>query len=248
MFGLPLEDFDTLQAWTKVILSNPNAQLILPSPLAEPIRELFGYMQGFIDQKRTKPAEDLISSLLALTGDDAWTNDELLGLCFLFVIAGLDTVTASIGFVLLHLAQNPAWQRRLVADPALVPPFIEEVLRLELAAPFVSRVTNQDVEVCGKTIPAGSRCLLALGAVNRAKRGDSADRIDLSAAAEGHLTFGGGIHRCLGSHLARRELRIVVEEFHKRIPEYSLAQGIQPEVAWPSTTLHLTSLPLVFPV
>lgn len=249
MFGLPLEDRDKLMAWTKIILGTSNAKIASPGPeMAEATRALFGYVQGFIDQKRVEPADDLISFLLALTGEDAWSNEEMLGLCFLFVLAGLDTVTSSIGFVLMHLAQSPEWRRRLVADPGLVPPFIEEVLRLELAAPFVPRVTSRDVEVCGKTIPAGSYCHLALGAVNRAERGDSADRIDLSRAEQGHLTFGGGIHRCLGSHLARRELRLVVEELHKRIPEYSIAGGFQPEVAWPSSTLHLTALPLVFPV
>ena len=249
MFGLPSEDFGRLLVWTRAILGTTNAELGAPAQrVARATDELFAYLQGFIDKKRVNPGEDLISSLLAITGEEAWTNEELLGVCFLFVIAGLDTVTASIGFVLLHLAQNPDWRRRIVADPALIPPFIEEVLRLELAAPFVPRITNQAVELCGKIIPADALCHLALGAVNRAGRGDSADRIDLSGAEQGHITFGGGIHRCLGSHLARRELRLVVEEFHRRIPEYSIAEGFEPQVEWPSSTLHLTSLPIVFPV
>jgi cytochrome P450 len=74
------------------------------------------------------------------------------------------------------------------------------------------------------------------------------DEIDLAQADRGHVTFGGGVHRCLGSHLARRELRLVMEEFHKLLPEYEIAPGFEPEIVWPSGTLHLRELPLVFPV
>jgi cytochrome P450 len=104
-----------------------------------------------------------------------------------------------------------------------------------------------DVEVCGHHIPAGSNVQLVIGAVNRAPaKFDHPNEIDLAQADHGHLGFGGGIHRCLGSHLARRELRLVLEEFHRRIPDYRLAADAKPLVKWPSGTLHLTSLPLVF--
>jgi cytochrome P450 len=110
-------------------------------------------------------------------------------------------------------------------------------------------VTTQDVEVCGTTIPAGSTVMVCIATANRdPARFDDPDEIDLDRSDFAHLSFGGGIHRCLGSHLARRELRLVVEEFHRLIPEYEIAPGFEPQVAWPSGTLHLTSLPLVFPV
>ena len=73
------------------------------------------------------------------------------------------------------------------------------------------------------------------------------NEVDLERADRNHLSFGGGIHRCLGAHLARRELRLVVEEFHKVIPHYEVAEGFEPEIVWPSGTFHLRSLPLVFP-
>jgi len=220
-----------------------------PSPaVVEAAMALFGYMQGFIDTKRENLGDDMLSRVLALTGEDAWTNDEILGLCFLFTLAGLDTVTAAIGFMFLHLARDAQLRRRVVGDPDLVGPFIEEIVRIEPPAPLTPRVTTADVEVCGVRIPAGSLCQLALGAVNRdPSRGASADVIDLENADRGHLGFGGGIHRCLGSHLARRELRLVFEEFHRRIPEYDLAPGSQPRVVWPSATLHLEELKIVFP-
>jgi cytochrome P450 len=109
------------------------------------------------------------------------------------------------------------------------------------------RRTTTDVEICGATIPANSRVMLCYASVNRDDaRFALPDQIDLNQADGGHMTFGGGNHRCLGSHLARRELRIMVEEFHSLIPEYEIAAGFEPEVIWPSGTLHLASLPLIF--
>jgi len=143
----------------------------------------------------------------------------------------------------------PEDRRRLIADPSAVGPVIEEVLRLELPAPITPRVVTQDVDVCGTRIPAGAQVALCLATANREPGWFAQpDEIGLDQADGGHLAFGGGIHRCLGSHLARRELRLVVEEFHKLIPDYEVAPGSDPQVAWPSGTLHLTSLPLVFPV
>jgi cytochrome P450 len=166
----------------------------------------------------------------------------------LFTLAGLDTVTGTIGFVLLHLARNPDLRRSIIEDPSLIAPTIEEIIRLESVAPSTPRFTTQDVELCGKTIPGGAMCFLMLGTANRDEaRFANPNEIDLAHADSGHLGFGGGIHRCLGSHLARRELRLVVEEFHRVIPEYAVAEGAVPEIVWPSGTLHLRSLPLVFP-
>jgi cytochrome P450 len=105
------------------------------------------------------------------------------------------------------------------------------------------------VEVCGTEIPAGSIVMLNLAAANRDDaRYAAPDQIDIDHEQRGHLTFGGGVHRCLGSHLARREIRLVFQEFHSLIPDYEIAPGFEPEVEWPSGTLHLKALPLVFPV
>jgi len=250
LFGLPLEDRDQFIEWVEAIVENSNKDAT-----AEPAPEviaaamgLFSYLQGHVDEKRAHPADDMLSRVLALSGDDGWSNDEVLGLCFLFTLAGLDTVAAAIGFVMLHLAEHAELRRQLVEDPSAVGPAIEEVLRLELPAPTTPRVVMEDVEVCGTRLPAGAQVALCLATANREPGWFAQpDEIDLGQADGGHLAFGGGIHRCLGSHLARRELRLVVEEFHKLIPEYELAPGAEPQVAWPSGTLHLTSLPLVFP-
>jgi cytochrome P450 len=152
-----------------------------------------------------------------------------------------------IGFTLYHLARDADLRRRLFDDLSLSTQIVEEILRLEPAAPINPRVTTEDVEVCGTLIPANSPVLLCIATLNRDPGLFSGgDHIDLSSADNGHRAFGGGIHRCLGSHLARRELRIVVEEFHKIIPDYELAPGAEPGIVWPSGTFHLTELPLVF--
>ena len=248
LFGLPLEDRDTFIGWAETMNEGASTSGDEPPPaVAEAAIALFTYLQGFVDTKREQPGADMLSRVLSLTGEDAWTNDEVLGLCFLFTLAGLDTVAAEIGFIFLHLARDAELRRRVVGDPDLIGPVIEEIVRLEPPAPLTPRVTTEDVEVCGVAIPAGSTCQLALGAANRdPARGAASDEIDIDHGDRGHLGFGGGIHRCLGSHLARRELRLVVEEFHKRIPDYELAPGAEPRVAWPSATLHLQSLPIVF--
>lgn len=172
-----------------------------------------------------------------------WTEDEILGFAFLFTIAGLDTVTAAMGFVMHYLARHPDIRRALIDDPSQVDHLVEEMLRMESVAALVPRVAVEDVDVAGYRIPAGSTVIMVYGAGNRDPlQVESPGEVSLPQGGRGHLTFGGGIHRCVGSHLARRELRIVVEEFHKRIPDYHLA----PEAAftlptWPTLTLRYDS-------
>ena len=253
LFGLPLADRDRFIHWAESIIEATAADDVaegaeLSPEVMENAMALFVYLQACVDEKRAEPADDMLSRVLQLEGEEAFTNEEVLGLCFLFVLAGLDTVTAMIGFTLLHLARRPELRARLRTEPELVGPVIEEILRLEQPAPLTPRVTTEEVEVGGQTIPAGSRVLLALGTINRdAERFAHPDDIDPGQADLGHKAFGGGIHRCLGSHLARRELRLVVEEWLAAIPDFDVAPGAQPEVVWPSGTLHLKELPLVFP-
>ena len=191
----------------------------------------------------------MLGRILAFRGEEAWSNEELLGFTFVLTLAGLDTVAAAIVFTMQHLALNPDLRRSLIANPELVGPVLEEMLRLEPPAPGVTRVTTRAVEVCGVEIPTGASVVLYLATANREPtRYEDPDKFDLAHSAFGHMTFGGGIHRCLGSHLARRELRLVVEEFHKIIPDYEIATGFEPHIKWPAGTLRLTSLPLIFPV
>lgn len=248
LFGLPQQDLPQFLHWVDGLIKNTSVNTIAGTPSERQLecsQQLFGYLQDHLARKRAHPSDDILSDTLALTGDDAWTDAELLGLCFLFILAGLDTVSGAIGFCMLNLAQDAVLRKRMVENPTLIAPFVEEVLRLEGPVPVVPRVTTADVEVAGTLIPAGARVLLVLATANReGARRSSPDEIDL-VEKSAHLAFGGGIHRCLGAHLARVELRLAIEEFHCRIPDYRLAGT--PTVVWPSATIHLKSLPLVFP-
>jgi cytochrome P450 len=253
LFGLPLADRDRFIGWAEAIIEATAASQVangagMSPEVMENAMALFVYLQECVDQKREHPTDDMLGRVLQLAGEEAFTNEEVLGLCFLFVLAGLDTVTAMIGFTLLHLARDAELRRRLRDEPELVGPFIEEVLRLEQPAPMTPRVTTEQVELCGQVIPEGAQVMVVLGTANRdAGRFGVPDGIDPAQADLGHKAFGGGIHRCLGSHLARRELRLVVEEWLAAIPEFELAEGADPQIVWPSGTMHLRDLPLVFP-
>lgn len=242
LFGLPLEDRDRLIAWKDVIIGFSLDAEPDPADLAA-AAEMFDYLTSAVAEHRRNPGDDILSSLL--TGAEPLTDTEALGLAFVLVLAGLDTVTAAIGAALLELARDPDLRRRLRETPDLIAGFVEEVLRLEPPAPVVGRVTTEPVTIAGVTIPAGSEVRLCVGAVNRDGTDEtSGDAAVIDGKLHRHWTFGGGAHRCLGSHLARMELNIVITEWLRLIPDFEVAAGHRAEVKWPSATLFLPELPL----
>jgi cytochrome P450 len=250
LFGLPTEDRDRLIAWKEGLLASPMAGG--GRPTEEMIRaggELFTYLVGHIENRRRHldGAEDLLGSLLADTSDERLSDEELLGMSFLFVLAGLDTVTSALSTAFAALAAQPRLRRQIAADPSVIPDAVEELLRMDGPVVFVPRVASQDIELGGHNIPAGSEIQVAIAVANRdpAEHAEP-DEIDLRRQ-ERHHAFGGGPHRCLGSHLARMEMREVLAEWHSRIPDYELAPGFTPRVEWPTGLVGLDTLPLVFP-
>ncbi len=172
------------------------------------------------------------------------SDNEILGLCFMFVLAGLDTVTSAVGFSLAKLADDSELRHRISNDYTLIPAFIEDMLRVDGPVPFAPRVTTEDVEVAGTVVPKDTTVMLVYGSADRDPlRYEDADNVHVDNKAA-HFAFGRGPHRCLGSHLARLELRLILEEWHTRIPEYSLAGGDAPQVPWPAGTMALKSVPL----
>lgn len=247
LFGLPVADRDKFKRWSDALTSDASKSEATPAAM-DAGAALLGYLQEHVSVKRRHPgSDDMIGRLLAVADDEGLTELDILGMCFLFVLAALDTTTGAIGFTMYHLARRPDLRQAVIDDLNLINPLVEEILRLELPAPMVPRRTTQQVDVAGVTIPEGAMVRICMATANReANAGAAPDDIDLSAAGRAHLSFGGGIHRCLGSHLARRELRLIVEEFHARIPDYEILEGFQPQIAWPTGTYHLESLPLVF--
>jgi cytochrome P450 len=251
LFGLPLVDRERLITWKdKVIELSFGGATALETADLGPALELFAYLTEAIQAKRAEPGDDILSALLlgnTKEGIEPLTEQEALGLCFLFVLAGLDTVTAVIGFALEHLARDPELRRSVLRDEESVLHFVEEMARLEPPAPFLPRVTTQDVELAGVTVPAGTLLYACLGSANR-EPGELADpdAVQTDAAVHRHWGFGGGPHRCLGSHLARLELRLVLQEWHKHIPDYAITPGTNPRIAWPANTFGLEALHLTF--
>ena len=139
---------------------------------------------------------------------DRLTQDEILGICFLFILAGLDTVTDTLECFFAYLAQHPEQRQAIVADPSIIPTAVEELLRWESPVTGVARVAAQDAEVGGCPIHKGDHVGISIGSANTDERAlPDADTVDLTRQPNKHLAFGGGVHRCLGSHLARLELR-----------------------------------------
>lgn len=242
LYGLPLADRDRLVRWKDAVLELGKTPTLEGKDLA-PAMELFGYLAEAINERRANPKTDILSQLL--TSDDPLDDTELLGLSYLIVLAGLDTVTAAIGFSLLELARNPQLRQDLRASPERIRVFVEEIVRLEPPAPTIPRMTTQSVTLGDVTLPPDTPVMLCVGAVNRDGEDElSSNHLAMDAKVQRHWGYGGGPHRCLGSHLARLELTFMVEEWLTRIPDFEVEPGYTPQIQYPAGTFALTSLPL----
>ena len=242
LFGLPLEDRDRLIGWKDAVIAISEAPSLEDADLT-PALELLTYVTEAINAHRADPGPDVLSQLL--TGEEPLDDAEAMGLSFLFVLAGLDTVTAAMSAALLNLARKPELRAALRDDPKQTAVFVEEIVRLEPPAPFLPRVTTAVVTLGNITLPADTQVRLCIGAINR----DDSDAIStndvvMDGKVHRHWGFGGGPHRCLGSHLARMELTLIVDEWLRRIPDFSVEPGYEPEVVFPSNTFSLRRLPL----
>jgi cytochrome P450 len=250
LFGLPLEDRDRLLGWKEGLLSlqaDPSGETWTERGVRLGA-ELYEYLVEHIAQRRRGgDTAGLLGQLLLDTSDERLTDEEIYGLSFLFVLAGLETVTSALSTAFAALAGQPELRRQLVADPAVIPAAVAELLRFDGPVVFVPRVATQDTELAGHLIPAGSTVHVCLAAADRdpAAHPDP-DKIEFRRQ-ERSLAFGAGPHRCLGSHLARMEMRVALQEWHQRIPDYALAPGTVPRVGWPAGLVGIHHLPLVFP-
>ena len=234
LLGLPADDLPRFLRIKDGIIRPPG----MAGREADRIRretaiEIYEYFEPVIEARRAEPRDDLISRFVAAEVDGArLSNEDILDICFLFLIAGLDTVTATLTCSVAYLAQHPAHRDALAGDLSMVPAAVEELLRWESPVPGVACVCTRDAEVAGEQLAAGTRVTVLLGSANTddAEFPD-AGTVDFDREGNRHLAFGGGIHRCLGSHLARLELRVALEELHRRIPDYELEPGAELEYA-----------------
>jgi cytochrome P450 len=188
---------------------------------------VYEYFDQVLDEREIERRDDLLSHFLDVEVEGhRLTREDILDICFLFLIAGLDTVTSTLDCMFAYLAQHPEQRQQLVDDPSLIPSAIEELLRWETPVMGVARVAVQESELGGCPIHPGDQVMIMLGSANTDEAEfEDANVVRFDREVNRHLAFGGGIHRCLGSHLARMELRVALREWHRRIPEYSVEEG-----------------------
>jgi cytochrome P450 len=242
LFGLPLEDRDRLIVWKDAVIALADSPSLEGADLT-PAMELLTYLTEAINERRANPGPDLLSQVLS--GEDPLDDAEAMGLAFLFVLAGLDTVTAAMSSAFLELARTPELRATLRDHPDQMPVFVEEVVRLEPPAPMVPRVTTAEVTIGDVTLPPDTMVRLCIAAINRDDSDDiSTNDVVMDGKVHRHWGYGGGPHRCLGSHLARMELTLVLDEWLKRVPEFSVEPGYEPHIIFPAQTFTLERVPL----
>jgi len=252
LLGLPLEDLDKFLEWKDgVIRPEGDSSFARRHETSAPVaQQIYQYFERAIDDHIASPRDDVLSAMIAadIPGEGRpLSREELLDICFLFLIAGLDTVTDSLDCFFVYLARHPDHRHQLIEQPDVLPRAIEELLRWETPVPGVARVAMADVEVGGCPISKGERVSPLLGAANTdpAEFPDP-DVVDFTRNPNRHRAFGGGAHRCLGSHLARMELRVALREFHRRIPDYEITPGT--ELIYTAALRSVEALPLTFGV
>jgi len=191
-----------------------------------PLAEVLDYISPIIAERRARPGGDLISLLLQRQENGERLSDtDMLWLTTSVLLAGLETVSASIGFSARYLAEHPESRRRLIAEPHLIPNAVEEILR-RYPPSTPGRIVTRDVVVDGVQLKAGEHVIWSLGMFNFDERiFSNAMTVDLDRPRSQHATFGIGIHFCVGAFLARTELRIFLEHWLKRVPEFHIPEG-----------------------
>jgi cytochrome P450 len=192
-----------------------------------------GYFQKVIEDRRGNPRDDTTSTLINTEvelpdGTRVLNDQELILMFYLLMMGGLHTVQGSLAWSILHLVDNPTQRDLIIADPTVIPKAVDEILRIE-AAVAAGRRATRDVELGGVRIAEGDQLLLMLCSANRDPDAfHDPTVLDIQRSPNRHLSFGAGVHRCLGSHLGRVELTIALEELHRRIPDYQLVESDPP--------------------
>jgi cytochrome P450 len=230
MLGLPPEDDETFREFVHHALETVDAE---PNERSAGFDRLDAYLDVQIADHRANPRDDLITYLLdvELFGEPL-SDSHVRGSIALLLIAGIDTTWSAIGSSIWHLATHPDDRKRLVAEPELMPTAVEEFLRA-YAPVTMARMVAEDVDFHGCPMAKEDWVLLPFPAANRDPAAfERADEVLIDRLENRHAAFGLGIHRCLGSNLARLELRVAIEEFLARIPDFELADPDGDDVVW----------------
>jgi cytochrome P450 len=241
LMGLPLEEMPRFLDWEEGLLRGSTLEARVSA--AANIKQ---YLTDLIADRRGKPTSDLVSfAVTARIDDRPLSDDAVMGICYLLFVGGLDTVAATLGFTFRELAFTPELQRELRADSGIIPDAVEEFVRA-FGVVTTSRFLTRDHEFHGVTLREGDRVVIPLGLASRDDRVyENPHAIDFRRRNNRNISFSAGPHRCLGSHLARREFKIALEEWMARVPEFRVKDGEK-------TAVHTTGvwgvdhLPLVW--
>jgi cytochrome P450 len=221
LLGVPYDDRDDFQRRSA-------RQLDLSIPIPERFelqRQGRAYMRSLVERARQNPGDDILGMLVREHGAEL-TDDELIGVASLLLLAGHETTSNMLGLGTLALLQHPDQLAAVRDNPEAVGPAVEELLRwLSIVHSAIPRITTTDVEIAGVAIPAGQLVFVSLPSGNRdASFIDSPEAFDIGRGAPGHLAFGHGVHHCLGAPLARMEMRIAFPALLDRFPALALAE------------------------
>jgi cytochrome P450 len=217
LMGWPVEMAPQFSEWARTLIKSND-----PKEAVAACRKIADFVRGRINERRARPPDDFTSFVVTSQIEGRLlTGDEAMGMCFLIFIAGLDTVTSSLGFLFLHLARNPEQQAQLRANPEMIPQAVEELLRFySIVNPI--RTATKDVQIGEAQIRKGERVLLSLELANYdPTEYENPISVDFNrGGSRRHFSFSVGPHHCIGSHLARRELIIAIQEWIARVPPF----------------------------
>jgi len=248
VLGIPEADRGPLRRHADRILIREDGSMGIPREAAEGMFGLLSYFIEDLPRRKAGGGSGLISDLVDLEVDGrALTDQELLGFCVLFVIAGHETTTKMVANAVELLSRHPDQRDALVGDPNLIPAAVEEVMRFHNSTQYMHRTLTRDIQRHGRQMREGDSVLLLIGAANHDPRefGPTAEEFDISRRSERHLAFGYGAHFCLGAALARMEGKVALEQIHRRIPDYEVDHGAKTRFHSSNVT-GWTHLPITF--
>jgi cytochrome P450 len=226
LLGVPRDDWQRVVHWSTII-TNSGAGMESEATMAAVYAELIPYLEALIEQRKIEPQDDFLTVIAHATVEgEPLTPIQVVWWAVTLLAAGSETTQSLIAGILYAMTQYPDQGAQLLADPELATGAVEETLRWWTPVNSMARQATTDVELRGKTIRAGENVLLAYGSANRDEEewGDDADEWDiLRPSAKSHLAFGFAEHFCLGAHLARREVRLLIEELARRAFRIELA-------------------------